>query len=266
MKYKNITYQVGDTMGNCVYLGEAPSPAHWKSKPRFGRFKCPCGAEFNAPNEKVIGRGQKCNDCAKANLAAIVKANFKHGFGSVSQRHKVYKLWLGIKDRCYNPNSEYYHLYGGRGIAFYEPWRNDFAVFYAAIGDPPTKKHSFDRFPDNDGNYQLDNWRWATQTQQMRNTSVSISVQYEGSKWNLHDLYDKLGLNYCLVCGRYTKQGFTLEQALTQPLPNVILLDTKTGIYYDSIIEASTIFGIPKTTLSRYVHNPSKNKTSLIIV
>jgi len=45
-------------------------------------------------------------------------------------KHPLYRKWDSIKQRCTNPNTDYYHLYGGRGIKMSKKWRNDFQSFY----------------------------------------------------------------------------------------------------------------------------------------
>jgi hypothetical protein len=75
-----------------------------------------------------------------------------------------------MKQRCSNPNDPGYDNYGGRGILYCEQWK-PFQPFYAdtlgSVGDVPEGK-SLDRI-NNDGNYQPDNWRWATRAEQNRN-------------------------------------------------------------------------------------------------
>lgn len=50
-----------------------------------------------------------------------------------------------------------------------ERWRNDFAAFIADMGPRPSPKHTLDRYPDNDGNYEPGNVRWATAKEQANN-------------------------------------------------------------------------------------------------
>lgn len=78
--------------------------------------------------------------------------------------------------RCMNANSISYKRYGGRGIRVCTRWRH-FENFFADMGLRPQGKNgrraafSIDRI-NNDGNYEPDNCRWATATEQRRNQSI----------------------------------------------------------------------------------------------
>ena len=78
----------------------------------------------------------------------------------------VYKSWISLRRRCNSPTYSNYHNYGGRGITVCERW-NKFENFYADMGDRP-EGASIDRI-NNDGNYEPNNCRWATHSQQMKN-------------------------------------------------------------------------------------------------
>lgn len=79
-----------------------------------------------------------------------------------------YYCWAGAIGRCYNINNPKYPDYGGRGITMCERWRTSFANFLADVGPRP-KGLSLDRFPNNDGNYEPGNVRWATPKEQSAN-------------------------------------------------------------------------------------------------
>ena len=82
------------------------------------------------------------------------------------------RTWSAMKTRCYNKNWHAYENYGGRGIAICDRWLESFESFYADMGDKPTPNHSIDRI-NNDGNYEPDNCRWATSSEQNRNQRMS---------------------------------------------------------------------------------------------
>jgi hypothetical protein len=84
------------------------------------------------------------------------------------RQDKVYRTWMGIKQRCHNPAHPSYRNYGGRGIVMCEAWRADFTAFSCHIGVPPTPEHSIERI-DNDRGYEPGNVKWATRSEQARN-------------------------------------------------------------------------------------------------
>jgi hypothetical protein len=74
---------------------------------------------------------------------------------------KIYSIWRSAKDRCFNKKNPAYGAYGGRGITMCERWRTSAKAFIEDMGERPPGT-SIDRYPDNDGNYEPGNCRWAT--------------------------------------------------------------------------------------------------------
>jgi len=70
--------------------------------------------------------------------------------------------------RCANPDNPRYPDYGGRGITVCKHWWI-FENFLADMGLKPSPELSIDRYPDNDGNYEPANCRWATPKEQAQN-------------------------------------------------------------------------------------------------
>jgi len=92
----------------------------------------------------------------------------KHGDCRRGYRHYIYNIWISIKDRCFNPKKKQFKDYGGRGITMYSEWINNYPKFKEYIltnlGERP-EGMTLDRI-NNDGNYEPNNLRWATQLQQ----------------------------------------------------------------------------------------------------
>lgn len=115
-------------------------------------------------------------DCGE--IKDVLSANLLAG-NTVScgcQKHTVhglwgkpeYRCWEGMIYRCTSRNATGYEYYGGRGIAVCDRWMC-FDNFLADMGPRPSPKHSLDRYPDNDGNYEPGNVRWATDPEQAWN-------------------------------------------------------------------------------------------------
>lgn len=81
-------------------------------------------------------------------------------------RSPEYDAYCSARQRCENPNMPQWERYGGRGIKFLFA---SFEEFFAELGPRPSSHHSLDRFPNNDGHYEVGNVRWATRSQQMTN-------------------------------------------------------------------------------------------------
>lgn len=89
---------------------------------------------------------------------------------AMDTEHPLYSTWEGMNQRCNNPNHDSFSYYGGRGIKVCERWKL-FENFLADMGVRPDGK-TIDRYPDNNGNYEPSNCRWATPSMQSKNSRL----------------------------------------------------------------------------------------------
>lgn len=165
---------------------------HVKGMPgQFWKFKCDCGNEHIAASKLVrSGNTQSCG-CLKYENSK--RQNRRTHGRSYTPEHRA---WASIKSRCYNERSDDYARYGGRGIKVCDRWVDSFELFFLDMGMRPSPGHSIDRYPDNDGNYEPSNCRWATVKEQANNRHNSRFIEVNGKKLPLKEAAVELGIKY----------------------------------------------------------------------
>lgn len=106
----------------------------------------------------------------------------RHGLSKLPE----YYIWKCMRQRCNNPKSHKYPIYGGRGISVCERW-NDFNNFIIDMGRRPDVDYSIDRI-NNDGNYEPKNCRWTSRSEQMKNRRKYV-MNNNSSKRNKGMIY-----------------------------------------------------------------------------
>ncbi len=146
---------LGDKYGKLTVIAELERAVDNQGfKRRRMLCRCECGKEISVRLISLRRGNTKTCGCVR----------IKHG-GTYT---KEYRAWWDMQQRCNNPRHDRYASYGGRGIKVCEAWR-EFENFIRDMGTRPSSDHSIDR-TDNDGNYEPGNCRWATRSEQQRNT------------------------------------------------------------------------------------------------
>lgn len=203
---------VGRTFGRLTVLAfagrrkDGGGDSLWKCVCTCGKISTPHGYSLKC------GGAQSCGCQIREGL---LQFNITHGMSGTPE----YRTWAAIHTRCYNKKEFNYPDYGGRGIKVCERWRgaHGFANFFTDMGVRPSKEHSLDRFPDNNGPYAPGNCRWATKEQQANNKRTTIWVELSGKRVSLKEACQAVGANYSTVIRRMWK-GISFHDAVTKPL------------------------------------------------
>jgi hypothetical protein len=178
--------KIGEVHNKITVIKLLPST----SKSRMVLGQCECGNIKEFKYTHIRDGSTKSCGCLLTQMArdmmknTLVVNNIKHGDVKRSSPHRyLYEVWLGMKQRCYNPKNKRYSTYGARGITVYEPWINDYTLFkewvLTNLGERQVggtgrrgDDESFDRI-NVDVGYQPGNLRWADFTTQVNNKSNS---------------------------------------------------------------------------------------------
>ncbi|MGL5648334.1 MAG: hypothetical protein ACRDDY_10815 [Clostridium sp.] len=156
--------------------------------------ECDCGSGVvkEVREDGIEGRGCGCKRKEK-----VAKHNLSN--------HKLYKVYGHMKSRCYNKKDKLYYRYGGRGIKVCDVWLEDISVFYEwCLANGWEDGLQIDRI-NNDGNYEPNNVRFVTQTENVRNRSNTLKIEIEGSVRAFADWCDLFGVDYKKAKNRFNQ-------------------------------------------------------------
>jgi len=90
---------------------------------------------------------------------------------------RLHGIWCQMKGRCNCKTNPGFAYYGGRGVRVCEEWKDSYDSFRDwANANGYQDRLELDRINVN-GNYEPENCRWATRTQQMRNTRKRVNAK-----------------------------------------------------------------------------------------
>lgn len=169
---------------------------------------CDCGQQTKTAGSQLrLGRTQSCGCLNADNMRAKMTTHGKRDTDT-------YRIWTQMLTRTRNKNYRKYEDYGGRGIQVCERWLT-FENFLTDMGERPDGM-SIDRYPDNNGNYEPGNCRWATLSQQARNTRCTIRVVFQGQSISLHDACEIAGISFATAFAR-ARRGWPQDRWLEVP-------------------------------------------------
>lgn len=162
--------------------------------------KCDCGNIRNVHEDTLLNGKSKSCGCLQKEVTSIRLK--KHNLSKT----RLYRIYYGIKERCYNVNDKRYKDYGGRGITMCDEWRNSFVNFYKWSIDNSYKDNlTIDRI-NNNGNYEPNNCKWSTKTEQDYNKRTNIFFEFCGVKKCLKEWTNLMGWDYRKYYARYYRK------------------------------------------------------------
>lgn len=146
-----------------------------------------------------------------------MKANSQNFIHGEAHKTRLYKIWSGMKERCYRVNHNHYGRYGGRGIIVCDTWKSNYLAFKEwAMSNGYADDLTLDRI-NIDGNYEPSNCRWIPLSEQPKNKSDNRIVEYKGKKYILSELAKMAGMNHSTLTYRINR-GWDIQKAVEMPI------------------------------------------------
>ena len=178
------------------------------------RCICDCGNEKVTTSDNLLRNITKSCGCYQNDVrVANGHKNAKHhGYGT-----RLYRIYRGMWQRCYDKNVKHFMRYGGRGISICDEWlgENGFVNFREWAYKSGYKENlSIDR-KDNDDGYNPNNCRWATDKEQMNNRRKNIKLTYKGETHTMAEWAEVTGINVATIKSRH-RAGWKDEDILAR--------------------------------------------------
>lgn len=175
---------------------------------------------------------------------------------------RIRRIYSNMKTRCYNPISNRYNRYGGRGISVCKEWLDSFGVFQKwALENGYADDLTLDRI-DNNGNYRPENCRWTTYKEQRRNSTGTRMVTINGNTKTISEWCEQFCIPYYVVNNRLNKYGWSIEKSLQTP----VKVEKKYKVFGKelTINEIHKITGVPKYNLYRKLRGKDKLEEGIV--
>ena len=182
------------------------------------RCRCQCGSEVvvSARNLRSCKNSISCGGC-----------NSLEDIDDFT-RKRLYRIYMGMDDRCYDEYNEHYKDYGGRGIIVCDEWRRDHDIdmpvtgqigFYNfcrwALENGYKNDLSNDR-RDNNGIYSPENCHWVTMKDQQNNRRDNFNITYNGETKTAAQWSEELDISSNSLKNRINN-GMSPEDAIETP-------------------------------------------------
>lgn len=208
---------IGQTFNRLTVVGVLHRNARYEM---LMQCACSCGKNLTVPYPKLKSGNTKSCGCLQPDVARVTgRSQRTHGDSNTP----TYETYRSMVDRCYNPKHPGYPYWGGRGITVCPAWLEGYAAFKRDMGIRPKGK-TLDRHPNNDGNYEPGNCRWAAPSEQGRNTRATRYLTIQGVSKPLIEWSEEFSICSTTILDRL-KRGWATERAVMTPARRVTMYE-----------------------------------------
>lgn len=209
--------------------------------------------------------------CGCRNVRMLQKRNSNNKYGEKHglSRSRIYTIYQGMIQRCFNANSDTYKNYGKRGITICDEWISKdvgFINFYNwAISNGYDENLTIERI-DVNGNYNPKNCTWITNKEQQNNKRTNVLISSGEDVLNMRQWSKVTGINEKTIEKRI-RMGWKEEDLFKEvhkgKVTNSIIKEI-INMYNDgySARKIGDILNLSHTTISDYL---AKYKKGIII-
>lgn len=170
---------------------------------------CDCGEEKILRGNSL--RSGNTTSCGCFHKEQHIERLRSHGLS----KERVYRIWAGIKTRCFTNNHHSYLHYGARGITICKEWEDDFLAFYNwAMANGYDDDLTIERREVN-GNYEPNNCTWIPARDQPKNRRTSLFIDFQDLTMTPTEFSNAFDIPYTTVIKRLS-DGWSANRILAR--------------------------------------------------
>lgn len=194
-----------------------------KSSEQHVVCQCRCGVNAVCLVKSIrAGLTKSCGCLNRSMLVDRAKTmrdswNGRHpGITHGESKTRIHKIWVGMRQRCFNRNNQDYVHYGERGISICDEWSSFSAFSRWAKDSGYSAELEIDRI-DNNGNYEPSNCRWVSHAVQVKNTRANRKIAAFGETKTIGEWArdDRCCVGRCAIAHRIDHQGMSPDLAIS---------------------------------------------------
>src|SRR6476620_9158672 len=111
-----------DLLGKRFGTWTVLAKSRYRGGQRHWMCQCDCGVTREVQGANLRNGGTTNCGCQRRHVV-------KHGASRRENKHRLYRIWKGMRTRCGNPNIPSWKDYGARGIRVCDEWNAAYEPF-----------------------------------------------------------------------------------------------------------------------------------------